>query len=78
MNGVVLHAHPVRGESYNQSNTTGEVATVLSVILFYIYIVILILHSSLNYATYIVCRVSRPDVVAKDDSDFCFRLCREM
>ena len=27
MYGVVLHAHPVRGESYNQRNTTGEVAT---------------------------------------------------
>jgi len=27
-NGVILHAHPVRGESYNQGNTTGEVATV--------------------------------------------------
>jgi len=26
-NGVILHAHPVRGESYNQRNTTGEVAT---------------------------------------------------
>ena len=25
----VLRAHPVRGESYNQRNTTGEVATVL-------------------------------------------------
>ena len=25
--GVVLHAHPVRGESQNQRNTTGEVAT---------------------------------------------------
>ena len=25
--GVVLHAHPVRGESHNQRNTTGEVAT---------------------------------------------------
>jgi len=25
---VVLHAHPVRGESHNQRNTTGEVATV--------------------------------------------------
>jgi len=24
----VLHAHPVRGESHNQHNTTGEVATV--------------------------------------------------
>jgi len=24
----VLRAHPVRGESYNQRNTTGEVATV--------------------------------------------------
>jgi len=24
----VLHAHPVRGESHNQRNTTGEVATV--------------------------------------------------
>jgi len=31
MYGVVLRAHPVRGESYNQRNTTGEVATVLSV-----------------------------------------------
>jgi len=28
MYGVVLHAHPVRGESHNQRNTTGEVATV--------------------------------------------------
>jgi len=27
-NGVVLHAHPVRGESHKQRNTTGEVATV--------------------------------------------------
>jgi len=26
-NGVILHAHPVRGESHNQHNTTGEVAT---------------------------------------------------
>jgi len=25
--GVVLHAHPVRGESHNQRNTTGGVAT---------------------------------------------------
>jgi len=25
--GVVLHAHPVRGESHNQRNTTVEVAT---------------------------------------------------
>jgi len=24
---LVLHAHPVRGESHNQRNTTGEVAT---------------------------------------------------
>ena len=29
MYGVVLHAHPVRGESHNQRNTTGEVATVV-------------------------------------------------
>jgi len=28
MYGVVLHAHPVRGESHNQRNTTGEVAIV--------------------------------------------------
>jgi len=28
MYDVVLHAHPVRGESHNQLNTTGEVATV--------------------------------------------------
>ena len=27
MYGVVLHAHPVRGESYNQRNATGEVPT---------------------------------------------------
>ena len=27
-NGVILHAHPVRGESHNQRNTTGEVASV--------------------------------------------------
>ena len=27
MYGVVLHAHPVRGESHIQRNTTGEVAT---------------------------------------------------
>jgi len=26
--GVILPAHPVRGESHNQRNTTGEVATV--------------------------------------------------
>jgi len=26
-NGVILHAHPVRGESHIQHNTTGEVAT---------------------------------------------------
>jgi len=28
MYGVVLHAHPVRGESHNQRNTTGQVATI--------------------------------------------------
>jgi len=28
MYGVVLHAHSVRGESHNQRNTTGEVATI--------------------------------------------------
>ena len=28
MYGVILPAHPVRGESHNQRNTTGEVATV--------------------------------------------------
>jgi len=27
MNGVVLHAHPVRRELHNQRNTTGEIAT---------------------------------------------------
>jgi len=27
MYGVVLHAHPVPGESHNQRNTAGEVAT---------------------------------------------------
>jgi len=26
-NSVILHAHPVRGESHNQCNTIGEVAT---------------------------------------------------
>jgi len=26
-NGFILHAHPVRGESLNQRNATGEVAT---------------------------------------------------
>ena len=26
-NGVILHAYPVRGESHDQRNTTGEVAT---------------------------------------------------
>jgi len=31
MHGVVLHAHPVRGESHNQRNTTGENATGSSV-----------------------------------------------
>ena len=30
--GVILHAHPVRGESHNQRNTTGEVATVLPLV----------------------------------------------
>jgi len=28
MYGVVLHAHPVRGESHNQRNTTGDLATI--------------------------------------------------
>jgi len=28
MNSDVLHAHPVRGESHIQHNTTGEVATI--------------------------------------------------
>jgi len=27
-NGVILHAHPVRGESHNQRNAIGEIATV--------------------------------------------------
>jgi len=27
MYGVIRHAHPVRGESHNQRNTIGEVAT---------------------------------------------------
>ena len=31
INGVILHAHPVRGESHNQRNTTGEVATLPTV-----------------------------------------------
>jgi len=31
--GVNLHAHPVRGESHNQRNTTGEVATLLTIAL---------------------------------------------
>jgi len=26
-NGVILHTHPVRGESHDQCSTTGEVAT---------------------------------------------------
>jgi len=26
-NGVIFHAHPVRGKSHNQRNATGEVAT---------------------------------------------------
>jgi len=30
-NGVILHAHPVRGESHNQRNATGEVATVAEI-----------------------------------------------
>ena len=32
MNGVVLHAHPVRGKSHNQRSTTGEVAIVLCLV----------------------------------------------
>jgi len=28
-NSVILHAHPVRGESHNQRNATREVATIL-------------------------------------------------
>ena len=28
-NGVILHAHPVRGESDNQRKATGEVATIV-------------------------------------------------
>ena len=30
-NGVILHAHPVRGESHNQRNATREAATVSAV-----------------------------------------------
>jgi len=30
MYGVVLRAHPVRGESHNQRSTTGEVATLVT------------------------------------------------
>jgi len=30
-NGVIVHAHPVRGESHNQCNTTGKVATIVSI-----------------------------------------------
>jgi len=30
--GVVLHPHPVRGESNNQRNTTGEAATVACIL----------------------------------------------
>ena len=33
-NGVTLHAHPVRGESHNHCNATGEVATLLIFTLF--------------------------------------------
>jgi len=33
MYGVVLHTHPVRGESHNQCNTTGEVATLSLVVM---------------------------------------------
>ena len=36
MYGVVLHAHPVRGESHIQCNTTGEVATIANVIGIYV------------------------------------------
>jgi len=32
MYGAVLHPHPVRGESHNQRNTTGEVATIARLI----------------------------------------------
>jgi len=32
--GVFLHAHPFRGESYNQRNTAGEVAT--NVLVFFV------------------------------------------
>jgi len=28
--GVILHAHPVRGESHNQRNTAGEVAAIVT------------------------------------------------
>ena len=31
MYGAVFHAHPVHGESHNQHNTTGEVATLPTV-----------------------------------------------
>jgi len=34
MYGVVLHAHPVRGESHSQRNTTREVATPLLIMSF--------------------------------------------
>jgi len=31
-NGVILHAHPVRGESHNRRNTTEDVATLVFVV----------------------------------------------
>jgi len=37
MNDVVLHAHPVRGESHNQRNTTGEVATMHTACVMYVF-----------------------------------------
>jgi len=36
MYGVVLHAYPVRGESHNQRNTTGEVATSACIIFIFL------------------------------------------
>jgi len=51
MYGVVLHAHPICGESQNQRNTTGEVATSDRFSMEMLYLTFLVTNADINEDT---------------------------
>jgi len=51
MYGVVLHAHPICGESHNQRNTTGEVATSDRFSMEMLYLTFLVTNADINEDT---------------------------